>query len=54
MTRLHRLRATTTLHMMAFFAPHLLYVRPLRGPSVHAQSPGYSLRHATGKGGLLG
>ena len=28
--------------------------RPLRGPSAHALSPGNRLRHATGKGRLLG
>ena len=37
--------------VLVFFFTHLFYVRPLRGPSAHALSPGNRLRHATGKGG---
>ena len=45
-------RSSKLLVNFFFFFSHTSFnVRPLRGPSVHAQSPRNTLRHATGKAG---
>ena len=46
-----RARREGTAHDLGFFHTHLVYVRPLRGPSAHSQSPGNRLQHAAGKEG---